>query len=153
MCEQPRWAFSLTVENSAEHLTLFACLAYPAAQLRRWYLLTGALPLFAQSTYRPLGLISIICKNLWKDIEKRLSPFLVNLGQFPLISMVSYPVGPVSPIRWSSRKRRRAWRTRVTQLILPTFILQRPLSPSITVSGTIIPVSTLVKDQGVPTEN
>ncbi len=46
--------------------------------------------------------------------------------------MVPYPLGPVSPICWSLRKRWRAWWTRVTQLMLSTLILPRPLAPSTT---------------------
>ncbi len=41
--------------------------------------------------------------------------------------MVSCPVGPVSPICWSSRKRWCAWWTKATQLILT-----KPLTPPIT---------------------
>ncbi len=49
------------------------------------------------------SLTSIICKLFLRILQQ--APSIMKHAQFHLVNMVSYPVGPVSQICWSSRKR------------------------------------------------
>ncbi len=53
-----------------------------------------------------------------KYLKKTLLFFLVIHRQFHHITMVPYPVGLVSPICWSSRKRWHAWWIKATQFMI-----------------------------------